>query len=205
MIEYSNIQRLDNIPFEEYLQIDGCSHSFLKREQNGIVPELKITENIIIGKLVDAILTEPEKADMLNPCYPVAREIAIYLKGNFGNLIDSFQKQVSYVADLTHKGFTMRSTGRLDFLLPRHSVIDLKVTFQKNIPELISFMGYKNQVWHYAKMAGLKKAYLLIYSVPLKKAILNHIDCSSDENYFWQEKIIMHGKVLVNETTDHRL
>lgn len=195
MITYSNIQRIDNLPFEEYLQLPGYSHSFLKREINGITEELRITDNIIIGKLVDNILTEPAKADMSSSLYPVAKLIAAEVTKHFGTMINSFQKQISYTAEVEFKGFTMPTTGRLDFLLPGHAVIDLKITKMKDINALIDFMGYKNQLWHYCKMAGVSKGYLMFYSIPLKQTFVRYVDCSFGTNEFWAEKIIKFGKV----------
>lgn len=200
MIEYTNIQRHDNMDFQEYLKLPGYSHSFLKREHNGITEELKITDNITTGKLVDNILTEPIKADMSSPLYPYAKAIAHAIKSDFGLFLNKFEKQISFTADATHKGFTMPTTGRLDYLLPGYAVIDLKVTKskEKDINALIDFMGYKNQVWHYSKMAGVNKAYLLFYSIPAKKIILRYIDCSFGNNEFWADKIIKFGVVNSN-------
>ena len=197
MITYTNIQRHDNIPFEDYLKLEGFSHSFLKRERDGIVEPLTITENIRIGKLVDAILTDPAAADMFDSLYPLAKSIAFEIRKTFGTLIEAFQKQISYTAQVSYGDFTMQTTGRLDFLLPKHAVLDLKVTKSKiaQIPALIEFMGYENQVWHYCKMAGVNSAYLLFYSIPEKKTVVRFIDCSSDTNEFWANKTMMHGKV----------
>jgi hypothetical protein len=92
MITYSNISRYDNMPFNEYLKLGGYSHSFLKREKNGICEDLTITDNIRTGSLVDAILTEPEKVDMTSALYPYARDIAAKIRASFGPSIQSFKK-----------------------------------------------------------------------------------------------------------------
>lgn len=195
MITFTNIQRHDNLPFGDYLKLSGFSHSFLKRERMGITEELTITDNIRTGSLVDAILTEPAKANMSDPLYPAARDIAAKIKSNFGSFISFFQKQVSYTAEAEFQDFVMPVKGRLDFLLPGVAVIDLKVTKSKDLKPLIDFMGYSNQMWNYCKFPGLKTAYLMIYSIPLKKTEIVKIDCSSATNPFWEEKIIKFGKV----------
>lgn len=195
MLTYSNIKRYDNLPFDDYLKLGGYSHSFLKRERGGVAEDLTITDNIRIGALVDAILTEPAKVDMASPLYPVARDIAHAIKSKFGSLINQFEKQVSYTAEVTYQGFTMPVTGRLDFLLPKFAVVDLKVTRSVNLQDLIDYMGYKNQMWNYCKMAGVNTAYLMIYSMPGKKVEVIRLDCSSDENEFWQEKTLKFGSV----------
>jgi hypothetical protein len=193
MITYSNIKKYDCLGFMEYLRLPGFSHSFLKQERSGIVADLNITENIRIGKLVDAILTDTGNADMRDSLYPVAREIAYYIEKQFGKLIKHFESQVSYTAFMQCNGFTMITKGRLDWLLKDIAVIDLKITKSRNIRNIIEYMGYKNQVYHYARLAEVPKAYLMVHSIPLRKTELIKIDCSGNENQFWQEKIIHFG------------
>jgi hypothetical protein len=195
MIIYSNIQRYDNLPFEDYLKLPGFSHSFLKRERSGVAEDLKMTDNIRVGSLVDSILTEPRKADMYSPLYPYAREIAAVIKNRFGSFIDKFQKQVSFTTDVSFGDFTMPVKGRLDFLVAAMAVVDLKVTMSRDLRSLIEFMGYKNQMFNYCKMPKVDTAYLMIYSVPLKKTEIIKVDCQGNRNAFWEEKIIKFGKV----------
>jgi hypothetical protein len=197
MINYSDIVKYDNISFEDYLKLgkDFYSHSFLKRERNGIVEPLKITDNIRIGSLVDSIITEPQKADLTSELYPFAKDISDRIKSEFGSLISYFKKQLSYTGIASFADFKLPVIGRLDFLLESQAVIDLKVTKSKNIPELIYFMGYKNQLWHYARLSGVNKAYLLVYSIPNKRTECHFVDVSSNYNEFWADKIIDFGKV----------
>jgi hypothetical protein len=197
MIQYTNILRHDNVPFEEYLRLPGYSHSYLKRERFGMVEELTMTDNIMIGKLVDGILTDQEGVDMKSPLYSQAKLIAYDIMKTWGAQIKLFRKQVSYTADVNHNGFIMPTTGRLDFELPKHAVVDLKVTKSKDVDGLINYMGYKNQVWHYAKMAQVNDAYIMIHSIPLRRNFIRAIDCSSNMNEFWADKCINFGKVSV--------
>lgn len=193
-ITYKNIRRYDNIEFGEYLKFDGFSNSFLKSEVNGVNPYLEMTDNIRTGSLVDAILTDNGKVDMNNPLFENALRISKAITDKFGSLIKAFETQISYTAEANYNGFVMPVKGRLDYLLPDIAVIDLKVTQSKNIKELIKFMQYDNQVWHYSKMANVDKAYLMIHSVPLKKTEIVSIDVSSDYNSFYAEKIEKFGK-----------
>ncbi len=195
MLTYSNIQRHDDIPFSDYLKLGGLSHSFLKHAKNGIATPINVSEVMKRGSLVDAMLTEPEKADMSSPLYPACKSIVFEIRNNFGDMINRFEKQVSYTCEIDYKGFRIKSTGRLDFLLPKFAVIDLKITQAKDVPALIKFMGYENQVWHYCKMSKVDKAYLMVYSVPLKKTQIFYYDCSNDYNEFWANKILDYGKV----------
>jgi hypothetical protein len=177
------------------LKLEGYSHSFLKREHNGIVPELTITDNITIGKLVDGIITEPGSVDMSKPLYPVAKIIANDIYQNFGSVIKHFDKQVSFTSNATYKGFTMPTKVRLDFLLPGHASIEMKVTKSKNFDAVKEFMGYENQLWHQCKNAGVTRGYFLVHSIPLKKTFMKYVDCSFGHNEFWADKIIKFGRV----------
>jgi len=193
MIKYTNIKCFENIPFEEYLKLEGYSHSFLKSNLNGSKQFFNVTDKVRIGSLVDNILTEPEKADMSSEHYPAAKAIAYEIKKLFGDLIATAQKQLSYTAVLEMAGLSMLTTGRLDFLIPGFAVVDLKITNEKNVDNLIEYMGYHNQLWHYSRLAKVKKAFLLFYCVPLKTVIVRAVDVTNEENGFWINKVIDFG------------
>lgn len=207
MITYNDIKCYENIPFEEYLKLDGYSHSFLKSNLNGAKQYFNTTDKVRLGSLVDNILTEPEKADMSSPLYPAARAIAYQIKQLFGDLIATARKQLSYTATLELAGLQMKTTGRLDFLIPGFAVVDLKITNEKNVDTLIEYMGYSNQLWHYSRLAKVKRAFLLFYCVPLKTVIVRAVDVTNEENGFWINKIIDFGtacapKEVIKENID---
>lgn len=193
MIHYTNIQRHDNIPFTDYLRFEGYSHSYLKYEQNGEKAEIEVTKQMRLGSMVDAILTDPENVDMSDEMYVPGRDIARKIKQQFGNMFQHFDKQVSYTACVEYRGCKMKTTGRLDFLLAGHAVVDLKVTKAKDVIALIEFMGYKNQLWHYCKYAGVSKGYIMIYSTTTKQTMIVYVDCSQPVNEFWAGKILKLG------------
>jgi len=195
MIEYKDIKRYDNLDFSDYLKLKGYSHSFLKSEINGVTPEFKMTDKVMIGKLVDGILTDPASVEMLNPLYPVAKSIAYKIKSCFGAEIEKFEKQVSYTANMVYNGFVMPTTGRLDFLIPKHAVVDLKVTHAPDVYALIEHMGYKNHLFSYCKMAQVLRQYILIYSVPKKFTYLIDLGYVGTSNEFWEQKILKFGNV----------
>jgi len=195
MITYTDIQRHDNIAFEQYLQLPGYSHSFLKSNIGGLSKHFEQTDKVRVGHLVDTILTEPAKADMSSPLYRQCKQIAAKVMEMFGDAISMCSKQVNFTAKMEMGDFVMLTKGRLDLLLEGVAVIDLKITGEKDIDALIQFMGYENQLWHYAKMAKVKKAYLLFYSIPRKEVIVRAVDVSSEHNEFWLNKIIDFGRV----------
>lgn len=196
-IIYTNIIRHDNMPSHDYFKLPGYSHSFLKREQNGVVEAFPASAKMMIGSMVDAILTDPKSVDVASPYFAPAKDIAIILKQTFGDMISRFSPQVSYTGEMTYKGITMPTTGRLDWQLGKHAVIDLKVTSATSLPALIRYMGYDNQLWNYAHMAGVKKAYILAYSSTRHEPLpITEIDISSDYNEFWAAAILKFGKVV---------
>lgn len=160
----------------------------------GMVDEIVITDNIRIGKLVDGILMDPTTVDMNDSLYSIARNIAVDIKKSFGSIIPDFKAQVSYTGHVTHAGLTMETKGRLDWELPKHAVIDLKITKMRDIPALIEFMGYNNQTWHYGHLSQVKDAFLMIHSIPLKRNFFIPSDVSMSNNEFWAEKTLMFGK-----------
>lgn len=197
MITYTNIQSFDDIAFGEYLKLPGYSQSYLKAEKNGIAPGVNVTDNMRLGTMVDNILTNPKEVDYDSDLFDAGKSIALEIRKHWGAFIDRFSKQKNYVAEAEYQGFYMPVRGRLDFLLPKLAVIDLKCTNTKlkAIPGLVEFMGYENQLWHYASLSQVKRAYLLIYSRPDKETKLFTVDVSNPVNYFWADKITKFGSV----------
>lgn len=210
MITYSNIVRHDNLEFEQYLKLPGYSHSFLKSNVQGVKKYFDVTDNVRVGSMVDNILTDPARVDMSDPLYPACKELAHTIQQQFGDVIAICEKQISYTATMNMQTLSMPVTGRLDFLLPGVAVIDLKVTFAKDVDALIEFMGYQNQLWHYCRLAKVQKAYLLICQVTKKvdakgmtitkhKVFVKGIDVSNEENGFWISKMIDFGNAVCED------
>ncbi len=192
MIHYTKIQRYTG---NDYYNIPGFSHSFLKHERGGISENMAITDNMKVGSMVDAILTEPALVSMSSEIYPYCRDIASKIRHNFNDIIIRCEKQVAFTAEMQYNEFKMPTKGKLDYLLPHEFILDLKITKSKDIQSLIKYMGYENQIWHYAKLAEVTKAYIMIYSIPLKKTEILPYDCTSNNNPFWENKILKFGTV----------
>lgn len=191
MIKFSNIKRFDNLPFNEYLKTEGYSYSFLKREQFGSISEFKPTAKVELGKLVDAILTQPDEIDIYSPQLKTAEKIANALATNFP--IQHFESQVSLSCDMEYAGLKMPFRGRLDWGLKDIAVIDLKVTAEKNLRSVINHMGYDNQLFGYCGAYGVKLGYILIYSSTTDKYDLIQMPLNGEQ--FWKEKIMKYGNV----------
>lgn len=203
MLTYSNIQRIENLPFEKYLALsnDGeraYSHSFLKSEQSGVSPLFVASQKVKLGKMVDEILMSPETVNPALPEFSEGRKIASAIKARFGKLIDNFVPQVSYTGQLSHKGLVMNICGRLDWELPKHSVIDLKVTdakTDKEFAKIIEYMGYSNQMFNYRGLAGVENSFLIPYSTKAKACLsVVKIEWSQASKDFWKNAVIKFGK-----------
>jgi len=196
MITYTNIQQHNNEDFGAYLQRPGFSHSYLKQQKGGETPHFEVTDNVTIGKIVDVILTGNVTPEIYShKMFEYCQQIANAIKLTFGPVLDASLKQVAFTADMQFGDFVMPSKGILDLLIPKHCVIDLKVTKSKDIRTLIKYMGYENQVWHYSRLAGVQKAYLMVYSIPNKKCELIEVDVTAPINNFWCEAILNFGRV----------
>lgn len=191
MISVHNIQRFDGMDFETYKLLPQYNFSFLKRQRAGVATEVKRTDKIILGSLVDAILTGGE-IDMRDKLYPHAKKIAAYLQAHYGSILPHVSAQVSFTGIFSYRGLILPVKGRPDFELKRRLIIDLKVSHAKDAYGTIKFMGYNDQQWGYAKLAGVKEAYILTYSVPLQKAEMITVPLG-DDNDFWIDKIIKFG------------
>jgi hypothetical protein len=196
MITYTNIKRIDRLPFIDYMKLPGYSHSYLHQERGGIAADVMITENIRLGRLVDAILMQPDSIDYLDPLYAMSRKIAFDITKQFGKVIKHFISQPSYTADVQYGDFTLPVKGRPDWLLPEINVSDLKITKSRYLKQLIEHMRYREKMWHYCKLAQVKYGYLIIYSLALGKTEVIKVDCANDHNDFWQGKIFLFGKAV---------
>lgn len=200
MITCFNTNRITDLPFSDYLLLPQYSHSYLKNERSGFVQAPTVSAKMQLGSLVDSIITNGD-VDMAHALYTAARNIAHVLKSEFGYFFNKLNKQVSYTCIMQYNAgkavFELPVKGRPDLEWPREFIIDLKVTNESRhkIDGLISFMGYTNQQFGYAKMGNCKTAYLLIYSIPSKQVVLKRL-AIGDTNEFWQEKIIKFGKAI---------
>lgn len=194
MITVNNIQRLENIEFEDYKKLPGVSFSFLKRERQGIAEEIQQTHKMALGTMVDSLLTGVGAVDISSKLYPPAKEIAFRLRTQFSSVLRFLKPQISFTATFEHKGFFLDVHGRPDFEFPQRFVVDLKICHSNNIRSVIEYMRYEDQCFGYGKMAGVRDAYLMVYCVPKKCTEIIHIPIG-DTNLFWQHKILEHGSI----------
>ena len=187
-----NIKRIEAIDFEDYKRVERFNFSFLKRERAGIATDLPMTDKIMLGSLVDALLTGGY-IDMSHKMYRHAKKIAAYIKSKFGALLPHLNKQVTYIGEMHYNGFILPVKGRLDWELPKRMVIDLKVTSATDIPALIEHMKYKDQQFCYYSLAQVPESYILAYSTVTEMAEVHPLQVTKF-NEFWADKIVRFGR-----------
>lgn len=196
MITAHSTQRIIGLDFKKYLLLPHYSHSYLKNERSGFVQSPTVTVKMRLGSLVDGLLTGGE-VDMADPLYPAAKNIAAKLKAEFGWMIVGLDKQVSYTGIMRYDAgraiFELPVRTRPDFEEKKTFIIDLKVTDEIDVDAAINFLGYKNQMFGYGKMAECAVAFLLMYRRKKRDTVLRKIPIG-DSNQFWEEKIIKFGK-----------
>lgn len=198
MITTHTVQRITGLAFHDYLKLPQYSHSYLKNERSGFIQSPTVTAKMRLGSLVDGLLTDGD-VDMADPLYPIAKNIAIKLKAEFGWAIGRLHKQVSYTGIMRYNAdravFELPVKTRPDFEESKRFIIDLKVTDEVDVDAAIKFLGYENQMFGYGKMADCPVAFLLMYRRKMRDTVLRKIPIG-DANLFWQEKIIKFGKAV---------
>lgn len=198
MIHCENVNRIYALDFSSYLLLPQYSHSYLKYEKNGYSGQVKTTQKMELGSLVDAIRTDGP-VNMASPLYASAKKIASLLKSEFGFVLDLLQKQVSYTGDMIlttgNVKFSLPVKTRPDFVAQKKFILDLKLTSEKNIDNVAKFLGYPNQMFGYGKMDGCDLAFLLIHNIKTSETKIKRIGIG-DTNNFWEEKILKFGKVI---------
>ena len=196
-MNYKNISKHPNLPFEQYraLGTNRHSHSSLKSMRDGIATPFKpATAKMQIGTLVDEILTG--KADISPPQYSIGKKIAHVLRSTWGDAFNSMEKQLSYTATIEHDGLELDVMGRPDFKLGESAILDLKVSQVKTRDEAIKIadhFGYDNAIWHYGQMAGCGEYYLLVYCAKSGRIEVIERKCNGAE-YWWADKVLLYGK-----------
>lgn len=201
VVVYRNCQRAQVASFEEYLSLPGKSHSSIKSDKGGYSAPFNVTKKVMIGKIIDQILTDSGKVDYSNENYPIARIIANRIKEKFAPVLAHLQTQVAFTGTMEYKGLTMPVKGILDYLLPKFCVLDLKYTEEQHVDKLITYMGYPNQLWNYGKLASVNKSYIISFSAhkanQSNPCRIIEIPIHQENNTFWENAVLNFGEVKV--------
>lgn len=210
-ILHKDRNRIENIPFRDYLMKSShYSFSTLKQIKDGVKSDFVVTEKMLLGKVVDDILTNKGSSSVIgSPLYAAAKDIAAKIKSDLGeHIIRKLTPQVSYFGKLWYDGFEMPVKGRPDeeLMFGEGAIIDFKVnnsaSNEKDCINLINFMGYDKQLWNYCGLAKKKAAFLFIYSTKAKKTFfLKRLKSEEDIvkcEEWWGEKVLEYGTFLLD-------
>lgn len=192
-----NIQRFDNVDFEEYNKWPEWSHSNLKRHVSGMTEKFDATRPMRIGSLVDGIMMQPDSVDMKDEDYPLAVKSAKVLREVFSRSITKqLDSQTSYKAEIvdTETGLILAVKNRPDWSLPPHMVIDLKTSSASNVELAYTHFGYKNQLWLQAQVCKCNASYILWVNPKTKRVSLRGYTLEINPE-FWREAVMNFGKI----------
>jgi len=163
MLTFTNHATHPPQPFAGYIRSPGYSHSFLRYNINGSMPEIIATDKMRLGTMVDEIRTGGN-ADITYPQYAYAKQIALYLIKHMP-FLDRLQPQAHCTATAHYAGLQLPMKTLIDFLLPGVATVEMKVSdiHSKNVAGIIAHMGYDNQCFIERSCANVPVAYLLIY------------------------------------------
>lgn len=185
MIVYNST--LKQCTFEEYLQIPAHSHSGLKND--GAV--IQSTPKMQLGTDVHNYLLTPELYKHTNS--KLVRPIAMAIKAALGPLYKKMLPEQVVTADFEHERFVLAYKGRIDLFIPRHLVIDIKVT-EANVAQTTQYFGYHNQLSGYAIATNVPRA--LIISIN-PKSLQTKTNTIPIHTKWWEQQIIKNGRPLL--------
>lgn len=190
MIKVENRKLHYGLSWEEYLLLAGRSNSSFKSiDQEKMNASVKVQR----GKMVDKILSG-ESVDISSELYPEAQSIAMEINKSFGNIIQYSKTQVAVTADfvIEHNGtrWVLPFKGLMDCFIAGSAVIDYKVTGEKSIAGVASYLNYDTQLTGYSLAAGVGSMFIIAYCVPTKHCAIYSLKPNYDQ---WVNRIIDYG------------
>lgn len=190
MIKVENRKLHYGLSWEEYLSLDGRSNSSFKSiDQEKMNASIKVQR----GKMVDKILSG-ESVDISSNLYPEAQSIAMKISKEFRGIIQYSKPQVAVTADfvIEHNNtrWVLPYKGLMDCFINYYAVIDYKVTGEKSIAGVASYLNYDTQLTGYSLAAGVESMFIIAYSVPTKHCAIYSLKPNYDE---WINRIIDYG------------
>lgn len=173
-----------HISFDKYLKLPGYSYSGIRNQGSIITP----TRKMIIGTKVHEYLLTPQKYTH-DEDIDIIRPLAIELKKTLGSSIKLCQREISVTSRFSHEGFTMLYKGRIDLCIPRHLIIDIKIS-EMNIAKSIDYFGYNNQVSGYALSTNIKNGIIISINPKTKISKTTVIPI---EQIWWQNQVKIYG------------
>lgn len=176
-----NLQVYENVPFDEYLQINGTSYSSIK----GFCGE--ISEGMKLGSRVHAFLGEPHEYDWQD--YSTVKTIAGEIKKRIGPAFKYLAKEVCFTAEFHYHGFMMRFKGRVDAGEFQKIILDYKI-LSGGVDSAIQMFGYDRQMSGYCLATNTPMALIIAWNKSKKRIEPKTI---KPDYRWWAEKVLTHG------------
>lgn len=188
MITFSEHKQHEPMAFDEYMRMKGYSHSYLKYNQGGSVPQIEVTLKMQLGSIVDAILTGGKSFPPTTEMYQEAKAIAYYM-GNNMPYLGRLRKQIPCTAIAEYAGLQLSMKTLPDFLLPRIATVEMKVSdiHSKQAEAMIQHMGYDNQCFIERSLANVPKSYLLVYCRKSKDVYFRERACENAADWLCEQ------------------
>lgn len=183
VVTITDIKYHPGLSFEQYQALPGFSYSTLKK--NG-VPFAGPTAKMGLGTAVHNYLLEPHLFDHSNTR---AKKLAIELKKIIGTLLPFMEFEMSVTGSMEHQGFVMPWRGRIDALIRKKIVVDLKAT-EIDVRKGIDFFGYQHPMTGY--MAGAQTTTGYIIGINTKTQVTQTVPIIPT-HAFWDKKIMEFG------------
>lgn len=186
MITVQNRRLFENLPFEEYLQLPGTSHSDIK--SNGT--KITVTKKMLLGTRVHNYLLTPDAYDYDD--IGIVRPVAMKLKEKLGPLLQYAKPEVSGNAYFVYGQWRLLVRFRCDLLITPQLQVDIKVS---DVPLAVSIpkFGYDDQQNGYQIGFGVKRS-LIVRISPKTKDIETYMVPFSEQ--FWKMSIMEKGEPI---------
>lgn len=190
-MEVKNLRIHQNMPFEDYLNLEGTSYSTIRGAGVGII---SVTKKMELGKQVHAYLLTPKEYNYEN--HDLVFPIASALQKQLGSLVKYMQPELSFQADFCSNGFVMPYKGRADipilFAGKYKIVIDIKVS-EMPLKKAIEYFRYDYQVSGYC--IGLNAEAGMIISIHPKTKLITMANIPIDDQ-FWDYNVRQKGVAI---------
>lgn len=183
-----NRKIIGDIAQEDYFALPGQSFSMIK---NAGKPPIEPTESMRLGTNVHEYLLKPETYDHSN--IAIVKPIALALKKSIGDVLIQYLKpEVAITAEFEYNGFLLPWKGRVDLLLQKRLVIDIKVGTY-DIHKIKDYFEYPEQVSGYCAGGEARAGLICHYHTKKKEVTIVNVPVGFN---WWHDKIVRYGIIL---------
>lgn len=194
-LEIKNQNLIPNVPFDDYIALPYWSHSKIK----SLGKEIKApTRRMNLGTYVHQYLLEPSMYDHSN--IQLVRPLAVAIKNRLGALMKYTKPEITVTCEFHCNGFMLQYQGRIDLLVIKRLVLDIKVS-DMPLAKSIPYFDYDNAMSGYALATGAEAAIIIrISPKSIEKSPDNpiieiaNVPIKSD---WWEYQIVQKGVPLI--------